>query len=100
MTINDLLCNIEEKDKDFKEYNFEIYTMSDPDALLPIYLFDNDGLKPVVSGNFDDVYQFTYQEEYLSYSAVFVRKNDNVLKIFITCKHYDRDVMICKKLEF
>ena len=36
MTINDLLCGMEEKDKDFKEYNFEIYTMNDPDALLPV----------------------------------------------------------------
>lgn len=27
MTVNDLLCDMEEKDKDFKEYNFEIYTM-------------------------------------------------------------------------
>lgn len=100
MTVNDLFCGMEEKDEDLKEYNFEIYTINDPDALLPVYLFDSDNLTPVVSGNFDDVYQFIYQEEYLSYNAVFVRKHDNIIKVFITYRHYDRDVMLCEKLEF
>lgn len=67
---------------------------------MQLYLFDSDNIKPVVSGNFDDVYQFIYQEEYINYNAVFVRKNDNVIKVFITYRHYDRDVIMCEKLEF
>ena len=100
MTINELLCAIEDHKVELSPDNFEIYTMRDPDALLPLYLFEDDGLHPITSGKLEDVYQFIYQEEYGDYNAVFVRQYDDAIKIFITYKDYDRDVIWCRRLVF
>ena len=100
MTINELLCAIEDNNVELSPDNFEIYTIRDPDALLPVYLFEDDDLNPITSGKLEDVYQFIYQEEYGDYNTVFVQQYDKVIKIFITYKDYDRDVIWCRRFVF
>ena len=100
LTINEILCGIEAGTVDLPSDKIEVYTTADPNALLPIYEFSNDDIRPLVSGKLDDVYSFIDYEQYLDYSVPRVcLMNDGVVRIYITYKDVDFSTLLTKELK-